>query len=69
MSAPDALAYLIRLRADVVRLAHEVEGAADGFTGKRAKAVRDRTADLARRLRDAAMSEDLDAFCKRRTRP
>jgi len=66
---PDAITYLIRLRAAVVRMAHEVEGATDDFTGKKARIVRERTRDIARRMRDAAMEPDLHELCHRRRLP
>jgi hypothetical protein len=50
---PDAAAELMRLRAQMVRLAHEVEGLTDC---NRIASVRAMAPPLARRMRDAAMA-------------
>lgn len=69
MSAPDAFTYLVRLRAAMVRMAHEIDAATDGFTGKKARIVRERNADIARRMRNAATDPDLHELCHRKRDP
>jgi hypothetical protein len=65
MSKPDPIQQLIHLRAVVVRLAHEVEAAADCVTGKGAPRARSAVSDVARRLRAAAMTVDMVDACRR----
>ena len=59
-AAPDpahlARTELIRLRAQIVRMAHEVEAACDCVSGKGGPRARAAVADLARRMRDLALS-------------
>jgi hypothetical protein len=54
-----ARAGLVHLRAGIVRLAHEVEGAADNMTGKGAPRARAEAARLANKMRDLAMTTDM----------
>lgn len=63
----DAVSVLIRLRAEVVRMAHEVEAVSDCIQGKGAPRARARAAALARRMRNAAMSSEAIAASSRNT--
>jgi hypothetical protein len=53
----------------MVRMAHEIDAATDGFTGKKARIVRERNADIARRMRNAATDPDLHELCHRKRDP
>ncbi len=55
---PESMArqQLVHLRAQILQLAHEVEAACDGITGKGAPRARASVSDLARRMRDIAMN-------------
>jgi hypothetical protein len=61
----DTLRALIHLRAEVLRLAREVEVAANNMTGKGAPRARAETARLARKIRDLAMTDDMVKASKR----
>lgn len=63
---PAHLTHLIRLRADMLRLALEVGSIADNMTGKGAPRARRLAADIARRMRDKAMAPELVEACQRR---
>jgi hypothetical protein len=58
----DAATALVRLRAEMVRIAHEVEALADlrGIADVRAHAP-----NIARKMRDAAMTREMEQASKR----
>jgi hypothetical protein len=60
-TTPDLVTELIRVRAWVVRLSHEVDGIADLPARRRGKEA----ARLAERMRDAMMATALVEACKR----
>lgn len=61
----DEKAELLRLRAFVVRIAHEVEAICDDVGGKKAARARADAESIARRMRFAAMSPGCVEACKR----
>jgi hypothetical protein len=64
-SKPDPVQRLLHLRAVMVRMAHEVEAAADHVTGKGAPRARAIVSGVARQIRGAAMAPDMVEACKR----
>ena len=66
MTQPDPIALLLRLRAEMVRMAHEVEMMADYRKLDERKPMAER---IAQRMRDAAMANDVAAACEHPTAP
>lgn len=58
----DPITALVRLRAEVVRMAHKADELAEGGTTRKGRAA---ALSLARRMRDAAMASDMVEACKR----
>lgn len=58
----DPITALVRLRAQIVRLAHEADELAEGGTTRRGRAI---ALSLARQMRNAAMSSEMIEACKR----
>jgi hypothetical protein len=62
MPPSDPIAALVRLRAEMVRMAHEADELAEAGTTRKGRAT---ALSLARRMRDAAMASEMVDACRR----